>query len=74
MVKTYLIKYRESYIVSTSEIYVAHVIPRDIASFTNELQQVLHDVGKGSIGNVIQPKSARRYSHSVIQRVNGEDE
>ena len=43
--KTYLIKDKEAYIVEKSEIYGAHGIPIDIHTFTEELQQVLHDVG-----------------------------
>ena len=49
--KNNLIKEEESYIVATSEIDGAHGLPRDIETFTNELQQVLHDVGKIIIGN-----------------------
>ena len=44
--KTYLLKDKEADIVSTSEIDSAHGLPRYIFSLTNELQQVLHDVGK----------------------------
>ena len=32
--KTYLLKDEEAYIVATSEIYGAHVLPRDIQTFT----------------------------------------
>ena len=52
--------------MKTSEIKVLHGLPRDIANFTNELQQVLHDVGKKRIGNGIKPQSAQRYSCRVI--------
>ena len=45
-----------------------------IVSLTNELQQVIHDVGKQSIVNGIQYKSAQRYSFRVIQSVNIEEE
>ena len=38
--KTYLLKDKEVYIVSTSEIDVAHKLPIDIENFTKELQQV----------------------------------
>ena len=72
--KTYLLKDEESYIVETSEIYGAHGIQRDIVSFTNEIQQVLHYVGKQIIGTVIQPKYAKSYARRVIQRVNIEEE
>ena len=60
--------------MATSEIDDAHGLPRDIVSLTNELQQVLHDVGKLSISNGIQSKSAQRYACRVIQSVNREEE
>ena len=44
--KTYLIKDKESYIVGTSEIEGTHELPIDIATLTNELQEVLHGVDK----------------------------
>ena len=59
--KKYFLKDKEAYIAATSKLDGARGIPRDIASLTNELQQVLHDLGKRSIGNGIQPKSAQRY-------------
>ena len=68
--KTYLIKDEKAYIVLTPEIYDAHGLPREIVSFTNELQQFLHDVGKKSIGNVVQHKFAQKYSSRVFQSVN----
>ena len=43
-------------------------------SLTNEINQVLYDVGRKSISNVIQYKSARRYAHIFIQRVNIQEE
>ena len=72
--KTFLLKDKEAYIVTTSEIDGAHVLQRDIVSITDELQQVLRDVGKQSIGNGIQPKYAQRYVCIVIQHVNREEE
>ena len=60
--------------MATSEIDGAHGLPRDIVAFTNELQQVLHDVGKLIIGNVIKPQSAQRYTHILIQCVDREEE
>ena len=68
--KIFLLKDKEAYMVATSEIEGTHGIPRDIATFTNELQQVLHDVGKQRIDNGIKPQPAQRYAHRVIQRVN----
>ena len=47
---------------------------QDIVSFNHELQQVLNDAGKQSIGNGIQPKSTQRYSRIVIQHLNREEE
>ena len=44
--KTYLLKDEEAYTVATSGIDGAHGIPRDATSLTNELQQVIHGVGK----------------------------
>ena len=43
--KIYLLKEKEAYIVSTSEIESAHGLPRDTTSISNELQQVIHFVG-----------------------------
>ena len=70
--KTYLLKDEEAYIVATSEIYGAYGFPRDIASFTNEIQQVLHGVGKLISGNGIKTQSAQSYAHRLIQHVNRE--
>ena len=60
--------------MATSEIDGAHGLPRGIASLTNELQQVIHDAGKQSISNDVQPKYAQRYFHRFIQCVNREKE
>ena len=49
--KTYLLKYKEAYIVATSEIDESHVIPRYIHTFTDKLQQVIHEVSVQIIGN-----------------------
>ena len=43
-------------------------------SLTNELQQVIHNVGKQNISNGIQSKYTQRYDHRVIKRVNREEE
>ena len=51
-----------------SEIDGAHGIPRDIQTFTDKLQLVLHKVGGRIIGNGIKPASAQRYAHRLIQR------
>ena len=60
--------------METPDIYGAHGIQRDIVSFTNELQQVLHAVGKQIIGTVIQQKYSKSYARRFIQRVNIEEE
>ena len=43
--QTYLLKDKESYIMATSEIEGAHVLPRDTTPISNEFQQVLRGVG-----------------------------
>ena len=68
--KTYLFKDEEAYIVATSEIYGAHGLPRDMQTFTDDLQQVLHDVRGRIIGNGIKPAPAQRYARRLIQCVN----
>ena len=72
--KSYLIKDEEAYIVTKLEIYCAPGLPRDIVILTNEIQQVLYDVGKKRTSNGIQPKSAQRYDCIFIQIINREDE
>ena len=42
----YPLKEEESYMVETSKIEDAHLLPRYIQTFTNDLQQVLNEVGK----------------------------
>ena len=59
--------------METSEIDDVNGLPRYTRSLANELQQVLHDVGKRSIVNLIKHKSARRYTHRVIEKVNKEE-
>ena len=44
--KTYLIKGRSTYILTTSAIDSANLIPRNTTSLAKQLQQVIHDVGK----------------------------
>ena len=60
--------------MATSEIDGAHGLPRDIVTFINELQQVLHDVGQWIIGNPIKLESAQIYARRLIQRVNIKEE
>ena len=44
--KYYLLRDKESYIVTTTEIEGAHGLPRDTTTISNELQQVLHGMGR----------------------------
>ena len=60
--------------MAPSEIEGEHGLPRDIVTFTNELQQVIHDIGKQIIGNGIKTQSAPRYYCRVIQCVDIEEE
>ena len=72
--KTYLLKYEEEYIVTTSEIYEAHGLPRYIQTFTEELQQVLHDAVGLSIDNDIKLSSEQSYDCILIQHININEE
>ena len=47
---------------------------RDIHTFTDELHQVLHDVGRKIIDDGIKPLSAQGYSLRLIQLVNRNEE
>ena len=64
--KTYLLKDKEAYIVVTSEIDGAHGIPRDIQTFTDELQQVLYELSGNIIGNGIKPSSPQGYARRLF--------
>ena len=70
--KNYLLKDKEAYIVAASEIEYAHGLPIYIATFTNELQQVLRVLCKQIVDNWIKPQSAQMYARRVIQHVNVE--
>ena len=54
----------------TSEIYVEHGLPRYIQTFTDDLQQLIHDKDGRRVGNDIKPSSTQRYAHRLYQRVN----
>ena len=54
----------------TTEIEGAHGLPRDTTTISNELQQVLHGVGRRDVAKTITLDSALRYSRRVIARVN----
>ena len=71
--KTYLLKYKEAYIVATSEMEGANWLPRDAISHSNELQQVLCGVGKKSIGKEIKHNSTQRYARRFVKQVNKEE-
>ena len=43
--KNYLLKDKEAYIVEILEIDGAPGLPRDIQTFTDDIQQLLHDIG-----------------------------
>ena len=60
--------------METSEIDGSYGLPRYIQTFTDELQQVLHDVGGKIISNGIKPASLQRYDHRLIQRVSINEE
>ena len=56
--------------METSEIYGAHGIPIDKMSLTNEIQQVLHVIGKHKVSREIKQSSVQRYDHRFIKQVN----
>ena len=60
--------------MSRTEIEVAHLLPRDTTTISDELQQVLHDVDCRDSNKAITPDSALRYARRVIVRVNKEKE
>ena len=66
----YLLKEEESYILAASEIDGAHGLPRDIQTFTDKLQQVVHGIGGQITSNFIKPASSQIYPHKLIQCVN----
>ena len=51
--KTYLLKDEAACIVATTEIEVAHVLPRDTNTISDELQQVLSGAGRQDANNSI---------------------
>ena len=50
-----------------------HGLPRDATSLANELQELLHGVGKHRISKEIKQSYAQSYSHRVIKWVNNEE-
>ena len=59
--------------MATIKIEGAHFLPRDTTPISNELQQVLHDMGRREANKTITPDSALRYAHRVIGHVNKEE-
>ena len=60
--------------MATTEIEGAHSLPRDTSTISNELQQVLSDMGHQDTNNIIQTHSALRYARIIISRLNKEEE
>ena len=56
--------------MTASEIDGTYGIPRDATSLANEIQQVLHGVGKRMISKAIRHNYTQKYSHRVIKWVN----
>ena len=56
--------------MTASEIDGTYGIPRDATSLDNEIQQVLHGVGKRMISKAIRHNYTQKYSHRVIKWVN----
>ena len=70
----YLLKGEEAYIVATTEIEGAHGLPMDTTTISDEIQQVLHGVGRQDANKTITQDSALRYARRVIGCVNKEEE
>ena len=71
---SYLIKDEEAYIVEKTEIEGARGLPRDTTTISDELQRVLHGVGRRDVAKTITPDSALRYARRVISSVNKEED
>ena len=71
---SYLLKDKEAYIVATTEIEGVHGLPRYTTTISEELQQVLHGVGRRDVAKTITLDSVLRYARRVIARVNKEEE
>ena len=56
--------------MATKEIEGAYGLPRDTNTISDELQQVLHNVGRRDVAKTITLDSALRYARRVIARVN----
>ena len=70
--KYYLLKDKEVYILTATEIEDEKFLTRDTKTISDELQQVLHGVGCQYANKTIKSRSALRYARRVIARVNKE--
>ena len=71
---SYLLKDKEAYIVTITEIEGACVLPRDTSTISYELQQVLHGVGHRDFTKTIKSNTALRHARRVIACVNKKEE
>ena len=69
-IPTKLIIYIEAYIMKIEEMEGVYGIPIDTISIKNELQQVLHSLGKLRIVDWIKQNYTYKYSRRVIFLVN----
>ena len=60
--------------MATTQIEVAHGLLRDTFTISDELQQVLYDMGRQDANNTITPDSALRYARRLIAHVNKEED
>ena len=60
--------------MTATEIESANGLPRDTNTIYDELQQLLHGVGRQDTNNTIKSRSALRYDWRVIFHVNKEEE
>ena len=60
--------------MATTEIEGAHGHTMNTSIISNEIQQVLHGVGRQDVTKTITPDSALRYARRVIARVNKEED
>ena len=64
----YLPKDEGAYIVTTTEIEGTHGLPRDTNTISNELQQVIHGVGRRYANKTITSPSTLMYDSRVTER------
>ena len=63
-----LLIYKEAYIAETAEMEGTYGLPRCTISLTNDVQQVIHCVGKIDIVYDINSNSTMKYSRRVIEQ------